>query len=100
MGNATALKINARDNVATVLKEIEKGEAVVYFDDGKQRSLTAKESIPAYHKISLLPLRQDGLVYKYGEIIGKVTQDVDTGCWISDRNLLSLPRNYEHELEI
>jgi hypothetical protein len=29
-----------------------------------------------------------------------VTQDVDTGCWISDRNLLSLPRNYEHELEI
>ena len=37
-------------------------------------------------------------VIKYGQIIGAMTTDAEEGMWISHKNIMSLPRNYEDEL--
>ena len=37
-------------------------------------------------------------VIKYGQIIGAMTADAEEGMWISHKNIMSLPRNYEDEL--
>ncbi len=43
-------------------------------------------------------MKKDEHVIKYGQIIGGMTSDADEGCWISHKNIMSLPRNYEDEL--
>ena len=35
---------------------------------------------------------------KYGESLGTVSEDIPAGGWVSDRNLFSVPRDYDSEL--
>lgn len=94
----TAVKIAAKDNVATVLQNIAAGETVTYSDDGTPKEIVAREDIPVYHKIALSPLPKGGQVFKYGESLGILTADVPAGMWVSHLVLESLPRDYGSEL--
>ncbi|MCJ7857054.1 UxaA family hydrolase [Lachnospiraceae bacterium NSJ-143] len=93
-----ALMLRPVDTVATVVEDIEKGDSVCYLLDGKNESVTALEDIPAYHKIALKDMAEGEHVIKYGQIIGAMTSDAKAGNWISHKNIMSLPRNYEDEL--
>ncbi len=93
-----ALMLRPVDTVATVVEDVEKGDKVCYVKDGVQMSVTAKENIPAYHKIALKDMKKDEHVIKYGQIICGMTSDAEEGSWISHKNIMSLPRNYEDEL--
>lgn len=98
MEKATAIRITEKDSVVTALKEISAGETVYYFDNGALQSIEAKETVPVYHKIALHPIKKGDIVLKYGEIIGAAMEDIDKGQWVAHHNILSLPRNYEDEL--
>ena len=98
MEKATALRISAKDNVATTLKEVAPGEVVGYLDGESMLTVTAREAVPIYHKIALENIAKDELIYKYGEIIGGAMVDIPEGSWVSHYNIMSLPRNYEDEL--
>lgn len=93
----SAVKIHAKDNVATVLRDISAGEVISYYDGTGSAEVTAAENIPIYHKIALLGLKQGDTIYKYGESLGLLTSDVPLGGWISHKNLASQPRDYETE---
>lgn len=62
-------KIHEKDNVA------------VQLDPGEQ--------IPAGHKVALEPIKEGEFVIKYGEIIGRATQDIQPGQWVHTHNLRS-----------
>ena len=94
-----AVLLRPVDTVATVVEDVVKGDVITYLCDGEKRSVTAMEDIPAFHKIALKDMKVGEHVIKYGQIIGGLSVDaVVAGQWISHKNIISLPRNYEDEL--
>lgn len=93
-----ALKMDERDNVVTCVKEVKRGEDVVYQEGASEMSLVAEEDIPYCHKVALSDLAEGTEIIKYGESLGKLVAPVKKGHWVNDKNLKSVPRDYESEL--
>jgi len=94
-----AVMLRPIDNVVTVVGDVKAGDTVVFTKEGNQESVVAGEDIPAYHKIAVKDLKKDDHIIKYGQVIGALTTDeAKKGSWISHKNIMSLPRNYEDEL--
>lgn len=79
------LKIDDKDNVVTCLIPIKKGDLITV--DGEQ--ITVNDDIKRYHKIAIKDLDQGDVVYKYGQIIGTMTQKAKKGDYIHVHNLES-----------
>lgn len=79
------LKIDDKDNVVTCLIPIKKGDLITV--DGEQ--ITVNDDIKRYHKIVIKDLDQGDIVYKYGQIIGTMTQKAKKGDYIHVHNLES-----------
>lgn len=92
-----ALLMDPKDNVVTCVAEVEAGNPVVYRCGEERFSIIAKERIPFCHKIALMDLKEGEDVIKYGERIGKTSQPVAKGTWVSHENIYSIPRDYESE---
>lgn len=93
-----ALLMDASDNVVTCVNEVMVGSLVVYRAGDKTQTLTAAENIPYCHKVAIADIAKGAKVLKYGEQIGKASEPITKGCWVSDRNIFSVPRDYESEL--
>ena len=94
-----SLKINRRDNVATVLDEINRGQPVEVQDaGGKKTLLIAKDFIPFGHKVALEDIAQNKNVIKYGASIGSATRPISVGEHVHVHNLISsrVKGNIEH----
>lgn len=62
--------------------------------------LDGNEKIPAGHKYALRPMSMGEYVIKYGEIIGKATQDIAKGEWVHTHNVKShLDENVAYRYE-
>lgn len=79
------LKIDDKDNVVTCLVPIKKDDLITV--DGEQ--ITVNDNIKRYHKIAIKDLKQGDVVYKYGQIIGTMTQNAKKGAYIHVHNLES-----------
>ena len=93
-----ALLMDPSDNVVTCVNEVAAGEKVVYRKGDETLTLTALEDIPYCHKIALVDIPKGGEVIKYGESLGKTSEDIPTGHWVSHNNLFSVPRDYDSEM--
>lgn len=93
-----ALLMHETDNVVTCVREIKKGERVIYRKGNEMCEAVANETIPYCHKMALEDIREDGVVLKYGEMIGKTTEKIEAGHWVSHENIYSVPRDYESEM--
>lgn len=93
-----ALLMDEHDNVVTCVKEVKRGQSVAYQDGAALRTLVAEEDIPYCHKIALTDLAAGEDIIKYGESLGKLVAPVKKGHWVNDKNLKSVPRDYESEL--
>lgn len=69
----------ARDNVATALVNLAKGEAMK-IDDAT--TVTISRNIDMGHKFAFKPIVKDELVIKYGEVIGQAKRDIQPGDWV------------------
>ena len=63
-----------------------KNEVIINEKDNVGVSLTGNENIPAGHKFALRDLKKGEYVIKYGEIIGRATQDISEGEWVHTHN--------------
>lgn len=95
--NINALLMDTKDNVVTCVKEVPAGEQVIYRRGDKFCTIDAKETIPYCHKIALEDFKEGEDIIKYGERVGRTTQPVSRGCWISHNNIYSVPRDYDSE---
>jgi altronate hydrolase len=82
---AKIVHINQKDNAVISLFEIQPNEEISL--PGGER-LTAREKIPANHKIALKDFKKGDMVIKYGEEIGRTNQDVPRGSWIHAHNMV------------
>ena len=92
-----ALLIDDIDNVVTCVAEVSAGSDVYYRKGSEILSLKAEEDIPYCHKIALKDLAEGEEVLKYGEMIGRTNQPIARGHWVSDKNIYSVPRDYDSE---
>ena len=69
------LKISPEDNVAVALKDLTKGQIL---NTGSE-SVTLKQDLPRGHKVALKDIPNTQHIIKYGEVMGKATQDISAG---------------------
>jgi len=81
-----SFRINARDNVATLLED---GHGAVEVLGEKPGGIEALEEIQAGHKVALEDLRSGDAVIKFGVSIGHATCDIRAGQWIHLHNCAS-----------
>lgn len=87
-----ALKINEKDNVATVFSNgAEKAAAVTVKDEkGVEKEIVISENIPYGHKLAIRDIAKGELIIKYGEEIGIAVADIKKGDYVHVHNLESM----------
>lgn len=81
------IKINERDNVIVALNPIPAGTELSVPAEGGTVKVTAREEIPAGHKMAIKEIPAGGEVIKYGFRIGNTKEDIPCGAWIHTHNV-------------
>jgi altronate hydrolase len=79
-----AIRVHPQDNVAVVAADVQAGSSV-HLDDGTE--LRALEAIQRGSKVALRPIPCGEAVIRYGEEIGRATQDIAAGQHVHTHNL-------------
>lgn len=77
------MQIHEKDNVVVAIREIAAGETI----EAGSTQVTAKETIPAGHKMALGDIPAGGDVTKYGCRIGYAKEEIRAGQWVHTHNL-------------
>jgi altronate dehydratase small subunit len=85
-----AMVIHPHDNVASLLAEVEKGESVSIERGTDISEFKVRQKIGFGHKFALRRILKGEDVVKYGEVIGRATQDIEEGCHVHVHNVESL----------
>lgn len=87
-----ALKVNDKDNVATIFAEgITDGTQVEIRDKrGNSEVVTVIGDVPYGHKIAVKDIHVGELINKYGEEIGIATKEIKKGEYVHIHNLDSM----------
>jgi len=83
--------MNAKDNVATALEELDKITLVSVILPSQEvfKELTPEKAIPSGHKIAVKQIRKGDQVLKYGQVIGNASQDIGLGDHVHVHNVMS-----------
>jgi len=79
-----AIRIDAADNVAVVVADVEAGGRV-RLDDGSE--LTAMQPVPRGNKVALRAIAVGDPVLRYGEEIGVATTNIAAGDHVHTHNM-------------
>ena len=87
-----ALKVNDKDNVATIFAEQVQGGDAIQVRDKKGETIEGKalEAIPYGHKLALQDIAKGQIIVKYGEEIGMASSDIQKGEHVHIHNLESM----------
>lgn len=77
------------DNVATAVKDIPLQEKIEFVMSGESREIEIVDSIPLGHKFAIKPITKGQNIVRYGEFIGKATEDIDVGKLVHVHNVES-----------
>ncbi len=87
-----AILMNPKDNVATLLADVEAGGIVtVALTSGEvQGEVRATQHIPFGHKISINNIEAGEKILKYGEVIGEAVLPITRGDHVHIHNIRSM----------
>ena len=85
-----AIVVDPKDNVATLLTDVEKNDLVQVKAGDKVREYKVLEKIQFGHKIALSTIDKGQDVVKYGEVIGRASEDIVKGRHVHVHNVESL----------
>ncbi len=85
-----AVILKERDNVATSLRDVKRGETVSVRLGEALRNVTIREDISYGHKFAVRDIRSGESILKYGETIGRATEDIPCGRHAHIHNIESL----------
>ncbi len=83
----SAVLMNERDNVATVLVDLEANIFVTASYGDRKIDVQLLHSIPFGHKFAVDSIKKGEKIYKYGEIIGVASCDIEVGEHVHVHNL-------------
>ena len=89
--DAIILKLN--DNVGTSIKSLKNNTKIILKLEEELTSFVIKDDIKLCHKFSLIQIRRGDKIFKYGEVIGVATDDIDQGNLVHIHNIQSLYHN-------
>ncbi|MBB3111300.1 altronate dehydratase small subunit [Paenibacillus phyllosphaerae] len=87
---ADALVVDAKDHVATSLRELKRGESASYRLSDEVKRIEVLEDIPFGHKIAIMDIEKDTHIRKYGETIGLATMAIAAGAHVHVHNVESI----------
>lgn len=92
MNPKLALKVNDKDNVATLFADnVLDGEKIDVRDKkGNSTEITVIGDIPYGHKAALKEILKGEAIIKYGEALGVATKNIKTGEYVHVHNLDSM----------
>ncbi|EAO1992898.1 UxaA family hydrolase [Salmonella enterica] len=90
MNTFNALVISPDDSVAVVTENIQEKGTVCYQINGQTVRLTSVTSVPVYHKVAIKNIHKGDNIYKYGQPIGRASQDIPAGTHVHTHNLVSV----------
>ena len=85
-----AIVMDAKDNVATLLSNVEANDVVQVMMADKTTETKVQEKIQFGHKFAMETINKGQNVVKYGEVIGQATQDIREGHHVHVHNVESL----------
>lgn len=85
-----AVLINIKDDVVTLTQAAQPGDSVCYVAEGQGKTLIARDSIPAFHKMAIQDRKRGETLHKYAEAIGQASQDIVKGAHVDTHNLSSV----------
>ena len=93
----SCIRMDGRDNVATVLEKVSAGERLQILDQQKNHvgELTALEDIPFAHKVCIRPIGEREYVIKFGVVIGRCIKAVGVGGYVHVHNVISIKGSEE-----
>ncbi len=81
--------LNEKDNVATALADLNKGDSLSINFGDKAFAICLKNPIPFGHKFSLVDIEKGLPIIKYGEVIGEATTHISAGEHVHIHNVVS-----------
>lgn len=78
--------MHPKDNVAVCLRPLKEGEKIMVTHDGNTLSVKVLEAVPLGHKVALSTIATGEAITKYGEIIGRATNDIAAGQHVHTQN--------------
>ena len=85
-----AIVMDSKDNVATLLTDVDANDVVQVMIGEKTTETKAREKIGFGHKFAMKTINKGQHVVKYGEVIGQATQDIGQGQHVHVHNVESL----------
>lgn len=85
-----AIMIKEKDNVATALRDIRTGETISVGIGEQTKEISIINTIPYGHKFAIQDISKGENILKYGEIMGRATQDIAVGAHAHIQNIESL----------
>ena len=85
-----AIVIDVKDNVATLLNDVAANDQVQVMIGDKTTETEVQENIQFGHKFAMKTINKGQNVVKYGEVIGRATQDIGEGQHVHVHNVESL----------
>jgi len=82
-----AIVFSEKDNVATAVKNLSKGEEVQLNLENKTLKVKLNHDIPFGHKFAVKEINKGSEVFKYGEPIGVATEDIKIGDYVHVHNV-------------
>lgn len=83
-----AIIINSKDNVATAVATLKKGQRVSINVNGKKIEIVLNEGIPFGHKFAIKAISKGQEIIKYGEPIGIATEEIKRGDHVHIHNIV------------
>jgi len=84
---ADALVMDARDHVATAIKDLQQGQKITYRVQDQVREVVLLDNVPFGHKIAIETVPQGTDIRKYGEVIGRTTAEIKAGQHVHVHNV-------------
>ncbi len=85
-----ALVLSERDNVATALRDIRRGEEASVGCLERVVRIQIDGDIPFGHKFAVRHVSAGAEIFKHGEVIGRATSDIEVGTHAHVHNIESL----------
>lgn len=85
-----AIVLHSTDNVATAVQDLKKGQQAIIRLGREINHVSIMEDIPYGHKFAVRKINNEENILKYGEVIGRATSDIETGCHAHIQNIESL----------
>jgi hypothetical protein len=82
-GKRRYVVVDDRDNVATVVETLKKGEVI----EASMKNITLLRDIPERHKFALLRIPKGGYIIKYGEWMGRAITEIPVGDHVHIHNV-------------